>query len=77
MEVDTSSRFRQPTQATNFKGGHSAKSRQSLNHMPQDQKTEYEEQGESEANAAEDDLSEVESCNFLGVTPCFRTSHVQ
>lgn len=77
MEVDTSSRFRQPTQATNFKGGHSAKSRQSLNHMPQDQKTEYEEQAESEANAAEDDLSEVESCNFLGVTPCFRTSHVQ
>lgn len=83
MEVDSSSRFRQPTQAQNGKqsqkySDQSMRSQQKLNHLPQERSNDdYENHSQSEATAVDDDLSEAETCNFLGVAPCFRTSHVQ
>lgn len=77
MEVDSSSRFRQPTQGYKNNQGYgdqSMRTLQNLNHLPQDESNgDYESRSQHETAQVEDDLSGAESCNFLAGAPCFRS----
>ncbi|EDX15299.1 GD17729 [Drosophila simulans] len=73
MEVDSSSRSRQPTQGywNNQKyGDQCMRTQQNLNHLPQEESSgDYESRSQHETTQVEDDLSGVESCNFLAEAP--------
>lgn len=65
MEVDTSSRFKQPTA---WQRGQSSRSRQKINFMPEEisDEEDYDTVAQASAIEIEDDLDAEDSCNFLG-----------